>query len=118
MDTCRQLEREGFEVTYLDPNQQGKVTPERIQPALRDDTVLVSLMHANNEIGTLQDVAAIGKMTRARNIIFHVDAAQTAGKIAIDMQANEIDLLSISAHKIYGPKGIGALFVQRKPHFD
>ena len=115
LDTCRQLEREGFEVTYLAPNQQGIVEVEEIQKAIRDDTILISIMHANNEIGVLQEIAAIGKITREKGIIFHVDAAQTAGKIPIDMQANEIDLLSISAHKLYGPKGIGVLYARRKP---
>lgn len=115
LDTCRQLEREGFEVTYIAPEQDGIVSVEKIQAAIRPDTVLISLMHANNEIGVLQEIAAIGKITREKGIIFHVDAAQTVGKIDIDMQANEIDLLSMSAHKLYGPKGIGALYVRRKP---
>jgi len=115
LDTCRQLEREGFEVTYLEPNKQGIIEIDSIRNAIRDDTVVVSIMHANNEIGVIQDIEAIGKLTREKGIIFHVDAAQTAGKITIDMQANQIDLLSISGHKLYGPKGIGALFVRRKP---
>ncbi len=115
LDTCRQLEREGFEVTYLDPDKQGSISVDKVQAAIRPDTCVVSIMHANNEIGTIQDIMAIGKLTREKDIIFHVDAAQTVGKIPIDMQQNEIDLLSITSHKLYGPKGIGALYVRRKP---
>ncbi len=115
LDTCRQLEREGFEVTYLTPNSEGMITPEAVQEALRDDTILVSLMHVNNEIGTITDIAAIGELTRERGIVFHVDAAQSAGKVELDMAAMKVDLVSISAHKMYGPKGIGALYVRRKP---
>jgi len=115
LDTCRQLEREGFEVTYLDPEPNGLVNLQKLEAALRDDTILVSLMHVNNEIGVIQDVAAIGELTRSRKILFHVDAAQSAGKIPLDMETMKIDLLSVCAHKIYGPKGIGALYVRRKP---
>jgi len=115
LDTCRHLEREGFEVTYLNPGSDGLTTPEVVAAALREDTVLVSIMHANNEIGTVNDIAGIGEVTRNAGVLFHVDAAQSAGKIEIDMQQMKVDLLSMSAHKMYGPKGIGTLFVRRKP---
>jgi cysteine desulfurase len=115
LDTCRHLEREGFEVTYLDPMSDGLVDPTKLQNSLRDDTILVSIMHVNNEIGVIQDIEGIGEMTRARKILFHVDAAQSVGKVPIDLERMNIDLMSFSAHKIYGPKGIGALYVRRKP---
>ena len=115
LDTCRQLESEGFEVTYLDPNENGEISIESIEENIREETTLVSLMHINNEIGVVNDIEKIGELCRNKGIIFHVDAAQSAGKIEIDLSQLKVDLMSFSAHKIYGPKGIGALFVRRRP---
>jgi cysteine desulfurase len=115
LDPLKQLERVGFSVTYLKPQANGIVEPGQVADALRPDTQLVSLMHVNNEIGVIQDVAAVGGICRERGVILHVDAAQSVGKVALDVEAMQIDLMSITAHKAYGPKGIGALYVRRHP---
>ena len=115
LDSCRQLERQGFEVTYLDPGSNGIVNADMVKEAITEKTILVSIMHVNNEIGVINNIKEIGELTREKGIIYHVDAAQSTGKVAIDLSDLEVDLMSFSAHKTYGPKGIGAMYARRKP---